>query len=103
MRPSFGGAFPQMLHISRDPERRHIPQSQLVAFGPCEELHDGLEVSRPGVAISDIGGKEIGQALAGMPRRAAKESRERGLDIPSKLGAVEVSARPRLRRDDRGR
>src|SRR5215831_16534998 len=74
MRPFFGGALPQMLDVSRNPERCHFAQRELAVFGPFQELHDGQEVGRAGVVVRDIGGKEIGQPFAGMPGCAAQEA-----------------------------
>ena len=71
----------EIFDVGGDPERIEILQGQLLGLGPFQELADGLKVGRAGVGIADVGGKELGQAHAGVRRRAAKDGGKDGLQV----------------------
>src|SRR5712691_5326507 len=66
-------------------------QSQATLLAPIEELPDGQGVGHPGVAVADVGGEELDEALAGVGAGRRDRSRQR----------LEAGANERRRRRDR--
>ena len=92
-----------MLDVGGNSEWRQLTERQLLAFGPFQELDDGIQMSCPGVGIPNIGGKEIGQAVDGMSWSATKERRECGLAVKPWHGQIGYALRQTIQPPNRAK
>jgi hypothetical protein len=80
----------ELLDVGGHGRRLDRVQPQAALLAPIEELPDGQGIGHPGVAVADVGGEELDEALA----RVGAGRRDRGRQ------RLEAGANKRRRRGD---